>query len=358
MEDGSPPPEGVAIRRSCTGSTSRKEAFTDSRGYYTLMLGQMTPQIPDASDQTNSLGPYKDPFAGTPGVQQPGMTLPSSNNPQMAQASLWNCELTAEAPGFRSDRVSLAGVHAFDQQTRVRTIILHRTEKPGDPLVSLTSLRAPSDAKKNFDKGQEALAHGALTEAAERLEKAVKIYPNYAVAWSTLGEVYERQGRAEDAQAVYEKAIVADSKFAVPYLRMANLSAIQKKWQDVNSITERAMALDSGNVAQAYYLNAVANFNLGRMDIAEKRAQRAQQLDPQHHIARIELLIGYIEARKGNYAVAAEHMRTFVKLEPGAEDLQQVQERIGMFERASNTQPASVPPPASASPRQEPPPRQ
>ena len=347
MEDGSPPPEGVAIRRSCTGSTSRKEAYTDSRGYYTLVLGQMTPVIPDASDQVNSLGPYKDPFGGTPGVPQQGVSLPQSNNPQTAQAQLWSCDLTAEAPGYRSDRVSLAGVHVFDQQTRIRPIVLHRTEKTGGALVSVTSLKASPEAKKNFDKGQEALARGALNDAAEKLEKAVKIYPEYAVAWNTLGEVYERQGRADDANSAYDKSIAADPKFPLPYVRMANILAVQRKWAEVNSITDRAIAVENGANVRVLYLSAVSHFNLGHLDLAAQQAQKAQAIDTRHQEPSLELLVGYIEARKGNYAAAAEHMRAYLKIDPNAENAPQVQERIAMFERASNTQPPMQAPSAA-----------
>lgn len=338
MEDGAPPPEGVAIRRSCTGSTSRKEAYTDSRGYFTLMLGQMMPSIPDASDQMNSSGPFRDPFAGTPGVPQQPSFPNTVNTPQTAQAQLWNCELTAEYPGYRSDRVSLAGIHMFDQQTHVRTIILHRMDKPGEPLVSLTSLKAPNEARKHFDKGQEALTRGSLNDAAEQLEKAVKTYPDYAVAWVTLGEVYERQGRLEEAHTAYENATRADSKYITPYVRMANVAAVLKHWPEVLEITDRLMMLENGSVPHALYLNAAASFNLGRMEQAEKSVLKAQQLDTQHRIPRIELLLGYIEARKGNYSAAAEHLQAFVKLEPHSEDSQQIQERIVAFQRAGAAQ--------------------
>ena len=355
LDDGTSPPEGTAIRRSCMGSTSRREAYTDSKGYFTLTLGaQMQTTIPDASDQAGAPGPFADPYAGLPGIPTQNSSLPSSSNPQSAQAQLWNCELTAEYPGFRSDRVSLAGVHAFDQQTHVKTIVLHRTEKAGSALVSVTSLKAPNDAKKHFDKGQEALTKGALSDSAEHLEKAVKIYPEYAVAWTTLGEVYERQNRLDDARAAYEKATAADSKFSTPYLRMANVAAIQHRWQDVSDITERALGLDSGSVPQALYLHSVAQFNLGHLDVAEKNALKAQQLDPQHRIARLELLMGYIEARKGNYSAAAERVRSFLKAEPESPDSAEVQKQLLAYEKAGGIAPANTAVAApSATPRPE-----
>src|SRR5207302_7900256 len=139
------------------------------------------------------------------------------------------------------------------------------------------SLKAPSDAKKNFGRAQEESAKGDLKAAEAHLQKAVAIYPDYAVAWVKLGELYQRQERMEEAHEAFLHATTADPKYSPALIYLANCAAIQRQWPEVKRVSEQAIKLESGDMAQALYLNAAANFNLGDLEGAEKSALRAEQ---------------------------------------------------------------------------------
>ncbi|MGC8793068.1 MAG: tetratricopeptide repeat protein, partial [Bryobacteraceae bacterium] len=256
LEDGTPPPEPVIIERVCNGQP-RPEAYTDSKGRFSFQLGQNTNLIADASVNTAA-----DSF-GDPTRRSPGAGFGQTRT--ISERDLIGCELRAVLPGYRSDVVSLAGRRLMDNPD-VGTIVLRRLGKVEGTVISATTLAAPKDARKAYEKGLEAIRKKKLDEARAHLEKAVTLYPQYAVAWYELGRVHQQQNSKEKAREAYGKALEADARFMKPYLQLALLSAQERNWQEVADITDRLLKLDPYDYPQAWFFHSVANFNLRKLD--------------------------------------------------------------------------------------------
>ena len=72
-----------------------------------------------------------------------------------------------------------------------------------------------------------------------------------------------------------ETAIQADPKYVVPYVELSFLEVQGQRWKEVAAATETATKLDPFSYPQAFFLNAVANYNLKNMEVAGKaRARR------------------------------------------------------------------------------------
>jgi predicted TPR repeat methyltransferase len=65
-------------------------------------------------------------------------------------------------------------------------------------------------ADRRFEWARDCEAKGDLVGAADLLEQALELVPNYASAWFTLGEIGEKLGDRERAIAAYRKARDAD----------------------------------------------------------------------------------------------------------------------------------------------------
>ena len=63
---------------------------------------------------------------------------------------------------------------------------------------------------------------GAFDNAWKNVEITLKIDPYYAEAYETKGALYERQGKLEEAAAMYEKA------FAVNYNLLGSIQKIEE----------------------------------------------------------------------------------------------------------------------------------
>jgi tetratricopeptide (TPR) repeat protein len=198
--------------------------------------------------------------------------------------------------------------------------------------VSVTALNAPEPAKKAYGKGVAAMTDEKWAAAQKNFEKAVEIDPDYAAAWSDLGQVLRAQAKPAEARTAWEKAVQADPKYIKPYIQLASLDLQEKRTEDAATIAGRAVALNPQEFPELYFYYAVANYNLKRLDLAEQGASRATELDSAHEIPRAELLFGSVLLAKGDRAGALQHMRKYLEIVPKAEDAEQVKKTIAALE--------------------------
>jgi Flp pilus assembly protein TadD len=330
LDDGTPPPDSVVIERNCNGYV-RAEAYTDSKGHFSFQLGQNSTVTQDASmDDSISTG-----IPQNGGIRQ--STNPASQNVSNASRrqpqDLSGCEIRAVLAGFRSDVVNLSGRRIFDNPD-LGTIVLHRRSNVEGTTISRTTLMAPKDARKAFDKAREAARKGKTNDAEKELDKAVAAYPQFAEAWNSLGVIHEERREMADARRCFSQALAADPKLVTPYLHMARFSLADKNWQDVAATTSRLIKLDPYDFPEAYFYNAVADYNLHKYDAAQASALEAQKLDTAHKFPKVEHLLGVILYQKKDYAGAIEQMRKYLLLSPDSPDVSQVKQQLADLEKA------------------------
>jgi tetratricopeptide (TPR) repeat protein len=198
--------------------------------------------------------------------------------------------------------------------------------------VSATALNAPEPAKKAYGKGVNAMNDEKWPVAQKNFEKAVEIDPDYAQAWSDLGEVLQKQSKPTEARAAWEKAVQADPKYIKPYIQLTALDLAEKRSEDAVEIGGKAVAMNPLEFPQLYFYYAAANYNLKHLDVAETSARRATELDNAHEIPRAELLLGSILVAKGDRAGGLQHFRKYLEIVPKAPDADQVKRAIAQLE--------------------------
>jgi tetratricopeptide (TPR) repeat protein len=281
LDDGSAVPEPVKLELKCLGLV-QPEGFTDSKGRFSITLGQEPDAMADASE------------GATPGQK----------DPIRRNSNLQNCELHAILPGFRSDTVSLMN-HLYVDNADIGTIVLHRLADVEGLTISATSALAPKDAEKAYEKGLESRKKNKTDEAQKEFEKAVELYPKYAAAWFELGLVYESRSEFDQARDAYHHSNAADANYINPYERIYELDAKDGKWGEMADVSEKVMHLNPYDFPLAYYFNSVANLRLGKLDAAEKSAREAVKLDTGHKEPREVYLLGIILANKQQFKEAA-----------------------------------------------------
>lgn len=338
MEDGTPPPEPVIIERIC-GGQPRPEAYTDSKGRFSFQLGQNTALIADAS--TGSTYDF-------PGESRTSSASGLARNRTFSERDLIGCDLRASLPGYRSDVVSLAGRRLMDNPD-VGTIVLRRLGHVEGTTISATTLAAPKDAKKAYEKGKEEARKKKFDEALKQFQKAVQIYPQYAAAWFELGLIHQQQNRKEQAREAYARSLAADAKYTKPYLQLALLAAQERNWQEVADTTDRLLRLDAFDYPQAYFFNSVANLNLRKLDAAERSAREGLKLDAQNRIPRMKHLLGVILANKQDYHGAAEQLRAYLPHAANDQEAESIRKQLAELDRLTGRSAA----PSAERPRPE-----
>jgi len=328
LDDGTPPPDPVTIERVCNGSP-RAQAYTDQKGRFSFQIGQTAGVLQDASEEASGL-------PGTPGAStglSSGVGPAQSKQPGTEDWLLVNCDLRAVLSGSRSDTVNLGGRRLMDDPN-VGTIMLHRLANVEGSAISMTSLQAPKEARQAYNRALQDLRKNKPAEAAKEHRKAVDIYPNYAAAWYELGRIQENDDAAE-ARKSFARAVAADAKFISPYLQLAELEAKAENWAALADTTGTLLKLDPVDYPMAYFCNATANLNLGRIEAAEKSARAGEKLDTAHRCPRLEQVLATILARKKDYAGAAAHLRSYLLLAPDAQDAARTKRDLAELDRLS-----------------------
>src|SRR5215472_13274777 len=227
------------------------------------------------------------------------------------------CELRAILPGFQSTLVML---HMEDDFGRVRigAIVLTRQGNVQGSTISVASLSAPKNARQAYEKGRKADLEKRFSEAEKELSRAVEVYPRYAAAWFLLGEVHRVQLQPDLAIKDYSQAIACEPEFVSPYFGLTIIAINQKNWPEVQRLTDKVIRLNEFAYPLAYYYNSAANYNLGRIEAAERSAQKFQSVDKEHRTPEVARLLAKILEAKQDYAGAAQQLRNYLTVVPGS----------------------------------------
>jgi len=325
FDDGTPPNNEIRIERVC-GANPRFEAHTDSKGRFSFQLGSnMTGEIDtDPADaDVGGFGPRDRQMSSQPG----GVPALARSNPY------WNCELRASYPGYRSDVVELGTRRALDNPD-VGTIVLHRLVNVKGTTVSVTSALAPKKAQKDFQKGVQLAEKGKFDEAEKHLQQATDLYPKYAVAWFALGQVQEKENKTDEARKSFQSAAAADNRYVSPYDQLALLAARNQKWDEAANYSKQAIDLNPVEFPSSFWYNAIANYNLKKIDDAKKSTEALLKLDTRHQFPEAESMLAQIYLQKADYDQAAAHLKAYLALVPNAKNADTLKAALLKIEQA------------------------
>jgi hypothetical protein len=334
-DDGTPVPNNVMLERVCNNRV-RQQLYTSSHGDFSMQLGSRADSFLDPSgDVTSQSGAAsKDSVMG------------------ISRRELRNCDLRASASGFHDGVISLVELDTFGSNIDVGVIVVHRATKIEGMTLSASPYKAPKDARRAYEKGLDAERNGKLVNARKYFETAVEIYPSYENAWFQLGIVLEKENQKDAARTAYTQATTIDNRFLPPYLSLASMAYEAENWIEVLNFTGHILDLDplnhpavTGyivdldplNFADAYFYNAVANYQLNRIEDAEKSGLKAERFALLTRFPQLHLLLAEIFARKNDYATAISEIHTYLELAPHAKNAEQVRAELAKLEKRNDS---------------------
>jgi Flp pilus assembly protein TadD len=347
MDDGTPPPEPVVIERVCDGRPV-PEGYTTSKGHFSIDLGgDSTMASADASVSGTSRDRFSnDPFAST----TPGGV--GTMGPGLGQVNLVGCELRAVLPGFTSEAIQLGSRSIFDNPN-VGTIVLRRIGGVQGTSISVTSLAAPKNAKKAYEKAfnETRKPKPNFRNAVKDLDKAVAEYPQFAAAWFLLGRIRGSENDVAGAREAFEKAIEADGKYLNPYAPLVRMALADGRFGDAKQLSSHVLGLNP-YLTEVQFYHAVASFELGDIEAAEKSLDLVQAAADAKEYPGAHHLRGSILAKKGQFAPAAAQYRAFLSSDPQSPAAAVVERQLVEWEALGVIESAAVP--ASATPQDQP----
>ena len=324
LPDGGPPPDLVRLTRVCAG-LSRDEGWTDAKGHFWFKVSKV--------DSGTESGDASEP-AGQPQSKDKPLGYAYSNPITTALA---NCELRVLLEGYQAEAVSLkvASVGA----TNLGAIVLHPLAGISTLTVSSTTLQAPPKARGAYEKGLEAMRERKWDFAEAELNKAVKIYPGFAVAWYQLGKVRLGRGDPGGAAAAWRESTERDPRFVKPWEDLTRLADGRQDWTESERSSSAWLKLDAASFPAAWLYNAIARARLGRLDEAEASAREGLKVDKEQRVPRLSYVLALILLAKHKYTESAEWFRDYLKRAPDAREAEAIRQEL----TALQTLPASSP---------------
>jgi Tfp pilus assembly protein PilF len=192
--------------------------------------------------------------------------------------------------------------------------------------VSARQLTIPDAALREFDEASKDLQRHEAESARQRLEHAVKLAPQYAAAWNTLGTMAYQTQQYERAEQYFRTAMEHDSKAYEPLVNLGGVLINNRKFDEALVYNQEAV-LRRPNDALAASQLGITYFYLGNLDPAVKYLEMACRLDPSH-FSHPQLVLAEIHARRGENRAAADALEDFLQHHPDYPGADRVRERI------------------------------
>jgi tetratricopeptide (TPR) repeat protein len=186
---------------------------------------------------------------------------------------------------------------------------------PGSPFVSTSDLGVPSRARKQVDKANELVDQQDWSHAIQKLNKAISIYPAYAVAYNNLGAIYYRLGDVVREREALEKAISLNDHFALAYTNLGRMNLVAGDFKEAQADLDKASAFDPTDPMTLILLSYV-EFKQQRFDEAIATAPKAHALEKPHAFAH--RVAARVFEQQGQGASAIAELELFLKEAPSA----------------------------------------
>lgn len=182
----------------------------------------------------------------------------------------------------------------------------HQTSPLQNPalMVSQLDLKAPKDAKKEFEKGYQFYSRKDYQAAIEHLAKALATYPDYVAAHNALGSAYLGLDRNDEARQQFAKAAVLDPHLPLAFLNLAYAETALHHYSAAQVAAQKASAIAPLDL-QALTLLAYAELMNKDYAASAETAEKAHDTkEPGHSIVHFYAAAAWDHQNDADHASA------------------------------------------------------
>ncbi len=212
-----------------------------------------------------------------------------------------------------SINMTSGGPTEFDVQVERPNELSRNYGVSGSAFVSASDLRVPNRARKEFDKASELIGQEDLAQAIQKLNKAISIYPAYAVAYNNLGVIYSRLGDGVREREALQKAISLNDHFALAYVNVGRMNIAVGDFPGAETALGKAATFDPTD-PMTLILLSYSEFMDRRFDEAIATCRKAHALEKPHAFVHRVAARAFEQQKEGASAIA--ELELFLKEEP------------------------------------------
>jgi Tfp pilus assembly protein PilF len=180
---------------------------------------------------------------------------------------------------------------------------------PDRAVTSVFDLQIPRSARRQYEHARDLIRGGDCSRALRFLAEAIRLFPDYAGAHNEMGNCHVRLQNARLAEEAFKNAIERTPS-VYPTLNLADLYIKQGRLEDADAVLTRALRRDPTQ-GDAYYGLALLRVQQHRLDEAEKLADQAH--DHPKHIEDVHLLLAQVHQRQGRLDLIPGDLQLYMR---------------------------------------------
>lgn len=202
---------------------------------------------------------------------------------------------------------------------------------PDSAFVSASDLAAPGRARKEFEKANQSFANQNWTQARDRLNRAISIYPSYASAYNNLAVAYAHLGDVNQERQSLEKAVALDDRFPLAHLNVGRLDFQEGKLPEAETALSRAATLAPQDT-RAFVLLAYCQLLQRQFDDAIATSYEAHKLLGPH--ASVHRVAARAFEQKNQFDRAMAELNIFLREQPAGPAAEEARKELQIVKTA------------------------
>ena len=185
----------------------------------------------------------------------------------------------------------------------------------GNQIVDIRQLTAniPKQALKEYERAVREIKDHNTQRAIERLEKSIKLAPDFYNAHLGLGQEYRKTDRLDAAEHELTRAFELNPREGTPLIQLGEIYLEQNNFERAAEVLSQAVRVEPGS-AIAYYALGRARYRLSEYAEAELAFTRAALLDKDFEGPELMLLHVYV--RQGKLSTALSRIDALLQKNP------------------------------------------
>ena len=275
--------------------------------------------------------------AGAPAAAVPAAPEPPKINAEAAQ-SLQKAKSLADA-GNHPQAIELYKAFLAKDPTSNPAVYYYLGKslfETGDDAAAAQSFSKGLELKQDmkgahFYLGNLSLRQEDAAGAVAEYEKELTLSPDSDTVLYNLGQASIKVGDYDKAIAALDKAVAINPQ--KPESLMLLASAYEHKGDKVKAdeLYQKVAAIDPRNAAILFYNVGVKAWNEKRGKDAAQAYRKAVEIDPNYAQAHRELAVALMSQQ--DFKGALVHFQEYLKLEPKAPDMKEIQDNIALLKK-------------------------
>src|SRR2546425_6872981 len=185
----------------------------------------------------------------------------------------------------------------------------------GNHVVDIRQLTAniPKQALKEYEKAVREIKEHNTQRAIERLEKAIRLAPDFYNAHLGLGQEYRKTDQLDAAEQELTRAFELNPREVTPLIQLGEIYLEKNNFERAAEVLSQAIRIAPGS-AIAHYALGRARYRLSEYAEAEQAFTHAALLDKNFEAAELMLLHVYV--RQGRLRAALSRIDALLQKNP------------------------------------------